>query len=699
MEPEPITDQAVAENSARIKANSKSPNTRISYGNVLGNFVLWLLDNRRQLIQPELLSCIGDTGRRDKDEMKRMKDIVKAWLDDYHAPPPYDLDQVTPALYIAWVSGKRKTVRRRGQEHVEQFLGANSYNTHRAAFAHLYKRYKFVIPSELQNEIGTLFSGLKRENAEAMRHARVNINYDKDALDMPAYIALMEGWQSKGTPEAIFGHCFSTLCWNLMCRANNIVDLCLDHITWENDSMVVHFSHMKTDQTAEKSRFPRHIYANPLAPSICPLLSIATFMSCTPHDQTSSKLLVGNKQYNRFGNILKKGVEEIGAVNSVLRDKDIGTHSFRKGSSTFVSSGSSCCPSSAAINNRADWKTGSMQDKYIKFNTFGDMFVGRTASGLPTDSAAFATLPPEFVNADYQYILSCIASQFHGYPASAVRLHEFCLASLVYHFDYIVRNVEPGHRLLQTPLFTSHDMHQRLSEWVQCNSFKSGSMTATGLGPFTAILESLKTVVSSVGGIMNEVATIPSKTVNGVVKELEDRAIGAGTVTYQGLQEAINRSLTDILNDRGVTANVQEQSQMEDNGEAPNVYYWGGRFRVLPQTYKMPYCTTPIALQLWVFGNRREGIPPLYRVPPCDIYDKNSRKRHSDLRFLASRVLGSNAVADIGDPGDIHRCWDGYVSSRHLTRERSAAGSRIYQHGWMTVVKDIRRRDREVNNG
>ncbi|TXT28995.1 MAG: hypothetical protein FD136_1915 [Chitinophagaceae bacterium] len=54
----------------------------------------------------------------------------------------------------------------------------------------------------------------------------------------------------------------------------------MHHFTWDNDSLVVQFDKQKGDQTGE-SVTPKHVYANPHEPSICPLLSLALLVFST----------------------------------------------------------------------------------------------------------------------------------------------------------------------------------------------------------------------------------------------------------------------------------------------------------------------------------------------------------------------------------------------------------------------------------
>ena len=111
---------------------------------------------------------------------------------------------------------------------------------------------------------------------------------------------------------------------------------------------------------------------------------------------------------------------------------DLGTHSMRKGSATYASSGSTACPSSTAIHLRAGWALGGVQDTYLRYESAGDMFVGRTVSGLPTTQAAFAILPPHFKERN-GLVDGMIRDCFPNLPSSAKKVAEFVLASVVYH--------------------------------------------------------------------------------------------------------------------------------------------------------------------------------------------------------------------------------------------------------------------------
>ena len=62
--------------------------------------------------------------------------------------------------------------------------------------------------------------------------------------------------------------------WNLMSRSDSVDGLMLQHLKWQEDSLIIEEHGHKGDQTGADS-YGKHIYANPFEPSICPILSLA----------------------------------------------------------------------------------------------------------------------------------------------------------------------------------------------------------------------------------------------------------------------------------------------------------------------------------------------------------------------------------------------------------------------------------------
>jgi len=113
---------------------------------------------------------------------------------------------------------------------------------------------------------------------------------------------------------------------------------------WMEDCMSIYFSHLENDQSGERKRDPRHIYANPVDPVVCPLAALGMYLDIfSLTGSKSTALFPGTSQYDRFAKILKgflqKHREKFEKEFGVNVD-NIGVHSIRKGAATYVSSGS-----------------------------------------------------------------------------------------------------------------------------------------------------------------------------------------------------------------------------------------------------------------------------------------------------------------------------------------------------------------------
>ena len=188
-----------------------------------------------------------------------------------------------------------------------------------------------------------------------------------------------------------------------MCRAKNTESIRHAHLSWQEDSITITFAHVKNDQEGSRPRDPRHVYANPVVPEICPVLSLAIYFAVLGFAPTG-KLFPGGNQYSRFLKLLKSalGRDDVEAIlqQCGLNNTNYGSHSARKGAATYVSSCSTAGPSAAAICIRAGWTLPGVQGQYIRYEGAGDMIVGRFVSGLPFDSEQFAILPPLLASAD-----------------------------------------------------------------------------------------------------------------------------------------------------------------------------------------------------------------------------------------------------------------------------------------------------------
>jgi hypothetical protein len=165
--------------------------------------------------------------------------------------------------------------------------------------------YDHIQSVAFQEGLKVFFKGLFRREAQG-RQAGGVVRKGKEPMSFSLYNFLCTHLL-RATPssELTFAHTFLILCWNLMCRATNGTTIRHEHMCWRGDALAIYFAHAKNDQDGEGNRDPRHIYANPLNPAICPILSLGIYWLCFPFMRGDNKLFEGSNQYDRFSGNLK----------------------------------------------------------------------------------------------------------------------------------------------------------------------------------------------------------------------------------------------------------------------------------------------------------------------------------------------------------------------------------------------------------
>lgn len=173
-----------------------------------------------------------------------------------------------------------------------------------------------------------------------------------------------------------------TVLWNLCARSVNITQVLLRHIKVSGDSLVIYFAQTKVDQVGEQSAYGRHVYANPVRPALCPVLSLGIYFATSSFataygrdvsgEEAESKtseevvedakmnrqLFPGNSQTSRFTKSMRSFLDHDVALKNMVEQNgitidDLASHSFRKGSLTYLTSGSTASPSIIAVQIRA----------------------------------------------------------------------------------------------------------------------------------------------------------------------------------------------------------------------------------------------------------------------------------------------------------------------------------------------------------
>ncbi len=297
-------------------------------------------------------------------------------------------------------------------------------------------------------------------------------------------------------PKYSFAHCFLTLEWNLMSRLENVVDCHAENIIWTDDLLGFTFPKSKTNQTSKNADSIWHEYATPHNPITCPILALGGYLFSNPgiltpspsHDkydpnvETSlidpslrephisqngyTKLFPGRNQYDRFMKCFRKVIleNEDDFWRLGIQDGDLGSHSARKGSCSYASSGSTVSPPIVSVCLHAQWSMGSVKERYLHYEKAGDQYLGRVVSGLNCSRYLFAASPPYFdfdCRDDKALTVKELDAMIMSFIPRGSNLNSrifcifrFCFASLCFHSDFLKQTLHKKNKLHGSPFFT-----------------------------------------------------------------------------------------------------------------------------------------------------------------------------------------------------------------------------------------------------
>jgi hypothetical protein len=144
--------------------------------------------------------------------------------------------------------------------------------------------------------------------------------------------------------------------------------------------------------------------------------------------------------------------------------EDIASHSFRKGARSYCQGGTTGGPSTPSILLRGGWALEGIDKKYVRYEAAADQFIGRILAMLSISNSEFAALHPHFDIVD-DVVLRAVKACFPGAPQSMEAVLVQCLASLIFHREFLRRNLVPGHPLFKSVCFRSGLWTILLREW------------------------------------------------------------------------------------------------------------------------------------------------------------------------------------------------------------------------------------------
>ena len=243
---------------------------------------------------------------------------------------------------------------------------------------------------------------------------------------------------------------FFIFCFSLVGRAERIGRLRFQWMSWTDDCLLVKIPTTKSDQAGSMSYFKR-VYANALNPFVCPILALAIEVFSRDSSQADpDRVFPGTLPHqihnHGFKAFLKKtfGLTGLGVDTSRITG-----HSPKRSAIMTVSDCEVVQWHSAEL--RADHKCGITSSYQTSPAPQQDGIMGRILSCLPFGERDFNLAPPHFDAKDIVSVpFSTMVTNFESYTIDFKSVIPYLFASLVYHWEWIERNIPQSH-----PIFTS----------------------------------------------------------------------------------------------------------------------------------------------------------------------------------------------------------------------------------------------------
>lgn len=482
---------------------------------------------------------------------------------------------------------------------------------YKSAVINEYKARSIGVPDEVTMMFSQLFAGYKRKVGEMKLNGEMPMQEGKQPItfDGVNFIAKESMKHTTDFGLHLFGHIFLLLCWNLISRSISVSSLMFDHISWSGDAMVMVFPTHKGDKEG-KNCSPKHVYANPSNPAVCPILWLAVYIFCSGARRADSRRSVFGETdgaESRFSKWLRAMFAAHSAVleNMGLFIEWLGTHSFRKGVATFLA-GMCGGPGPIPIYLRAGWSLGPVTSRYILEGGGGDHLCGRAATGLPITDTAFAALPPHFDLPDGAVLTqeeweNVLPGYTTFYPQCFKQVVPFLLASLIFHRAYLTAELPAAHPLFSSRAWTCGIMTReahRVHTGVGHNPVSG--LTATGIPPHIVLANEVCGLKAEVGHLREELIKRLEHMPESISSHMREQFTieGAVQVTRSDVQLLMAEMETRVLAAFGsmaqsVQSGVSNSTPVTSNTDVSASYAsftWGNprRMHNVPEGFKFP---------------------------------------------------------------------------------------------------------------
>ena len=579
-------------------------------------------------------------------------------------------------------------------------IGKSALKSHRTALYNLFRAHDWRYTEDQKAQLKKFFTGSVRLRAMAQTAGKEKLEKGKQPLSYSVYVLVSRELLKSRLAGDVFTRSYLVMTWNLMCRSRNTSTIRYSHIEWRDDALVIFFSQTKTDQTGSKPKDPRHCYANPFNPAVCPVFALGVLWSVEGFSRggIDGKLFQGRNPHNRFSMSFRKAGQSEEATKALAKRgiivKEIGTHSIRKGVATTVLGGSTVAPPQAAVCRRAGWAMGGVQDTYIRYEAAADQYVGRVSAGLPIRSSNFNALPPRFKESD-EVVAEAVRTQFENCPDEMYQVAEYALASLVYHSKWLQEHCEPGHRLLHTYVFVTKGKLDELRDKLESIYPEDVGLQPTGIPPHVDCLQYISSLKSSVVKFNNQLMKGFDEQLKKIAEVLEKSAAGTGTPTLEQMRSLMAEHQERIMELIRIQSCERQQEPIED---APNPLFL--RSVTIPANFDFPATKILDMWDMWICGHAQARLPPFRSLKPYDFPTAQQKRKFRDLRYVMAKLENEARKQGIGlgymSPSKAAEIFDKIQRVIVLPTKTPKGRQRRVGLSWQTCRKLLREEDRKA---
>ena len=691
----PLSPVCLTETVKDIMGKIVAKNSARNYARQNTHFVLYCFESadlRDRLLEPWFVEKLKECRNVSARKKYAMNCFESMRAEDDNCP--FVLSNLTFAHFSTFLSTRTRT---RGKARGKpNSLGIASFDQAKSALVHLFRMSKYKMLVDFSEKLKMFMKGLKRHVASKKMESGDSQIVGKKKMDFKVYEKICELFLKEEGEEYLFARCFLTLEWNLMARSESIVSAHFYHITWEDDSLVFRFAKSKTDQTGRNANQAWHVYATPDKPATCPVLALATYVFLNPgltdmwestddmrdvdagvcDNVCSGRLFPGGDQYGRFMDCLyrvtEKNAEEFLLLG--IKPGDLGSHSARKGASSFASAGSTVSPPMVSICLRAMWSMGPVKERYLQYEKAGDQYLGRVVSGLDVNNVSFAVSPPHFESGpedDVREKVNILLRDFtvggDNISGEVFQVLYYCFASLCYHFDFLVKITPRQSKLQATPFFTNIPNYAREAAVVKFPWNKTASTPSfTGLPPHVCILAQLEGLKAALESSKDDI-------IAGVKSDLDGRRLGSQSyfdkeeiiakmgelhVELMRKVEVVGRKSSTAIQAGYGDADFSGGDQFDvlmpaatsahtlvdpGSGKRFQIFYSAGIISRVRADFVFPKMTLCTLITCWFCGNESAKTVPFKLLRPMEIKKVSERYKLSKMKLL---MLGVQLAAE-----------------------------------------------------